>query len=270
MKKAFSFLFYCVQVYLVVVAIMVVGQRSFMYHPSQEAASNPVDYQAEVISYRTADDLKLTSWYRSARDNKPVVVMFHGNAGNISHRIRKLDYFADKGYGFFLAEYRGYGGNEGNPSEDGFYNDARAALNWLIQKRGVDENRVVLYGESIGSGVAMQMALEYKQVKAVVLQAPFTSARDMAAESYPFIKPFAFLTLDAYDNLSKAAHVTMPVLVLHGDTDGVVPVEQGRKLYSALASPKKELKILNGGGHSNLMPLGSLEAIEGFVKALDQ
>ncbi len=259
-------LFYIGEGYLLIVVFMVMMQRHLMYHPSQSFDVNPAMHHIDVITYKTADDLSLTSWYISPKNNMPVFVLFHGNAGNISNRVYKQEFFTKSGYGFLLAEYRGFGNNPGSPSEDGFYNDARAAMNWLIKTQKIDESRIIIYGESIGSGPASQMAVEYKKAKALILEAPFTSATNLASDIYPWLLAVKFLTFDKYDNIDKAAYFSMPVLIVNGDKDSVIPYVHGERLIQAVGSPIKKLVTLKGGNHTDLSDFGALGIMQNFIE----
>jgi len=196
--------------YLMAVFAIMILQRYIMYYPAATWPIKPQAIGAEVVTYTTTDNIKLTNWYIPPKDGKPVIVLFHGNAGNISYRAFKQQYFSQRGYGFLLAEYRGYSNNPGSPSEQGFYNDGRAAMAWLMNDRKIPENQIIVYGESIGSGTASEMAIEYKGIKALVLEAPFTSAENEAGDVYPWLRPFTYLTLDKFDNIAKAPSFRCP------------------------------------------------------------
>lgn len=253
--------------YLIAVATVVCLQRQIIYVPSSSWSVNPHDHQIETVSYLTADKVSLTSWYVPPQRNMPVIVMFHGNAGNISGRVHKQRFFAGLGYGFLLAEYRGYGRNDGYPTEAGLYTDARAAIAWLLEKQGIDESRIIIYGESIGTGVASQMALEFKGARSLILEAPFTRFPALVKDIHPWLGPFAYLTLDQYDNLSKAPYFRMPVLIVSGDQDSVIPYRHSEVLLEEIGASLKKLVILKGGDHNDLTQFGLLDTIAGFLGA---
>lgn len=244
--------FYVIAGYALLVAVMYVMQRHLQYFPHREypgtPASNGVPEMREV-RVKTEDGIDLLGWFAppEAKDGK-IIVFFHGNAGNLSHRAEKARLFIDHGYGVYLAEYRGFGGNRGSSSEQGLYRDARAALGWL-EGEGYSPGQFVLYGESIGSGVAVQMAFE-TQPKWLVLEAPFTTAADVAKISY-FWLPVDLLLKDKYDNLSKIGQIKSALLIVHGDEDHVIPLFLAQKLYEAARHPK-EFATVNGGGHADL------------------
>lgn len=229
-------------------------QRQLMYLPATERADPAANGLAEMQAVRltTDDGLALTGWYRAAAAERPTVVFFQGNAGHIGHRGYKVRPFLDAGFGLLLVGYRGYGGNPGAPSEQGLYADGRAALAFL-KDAGVPAKRWVLYGESLGSGVAVQLAhaqAATDPVGAVVLEAPFTSMAAVAQHHYPFV-PALWLVKDRYESLDKIAAIKAPLLVIHGERDDVVPVTFGRTLFAAAREPK-ESHWISRGGHNDL------------------
>jgi|AntRauTorcE11897_2_1112592.scaffolds.fasta_scaffold01249_7 hypothetical protein len=268
-KDILAAILYILKAYVLAAAVIILLQRFFLYQPMDDWATTPDQYGAQTVSYRTADGIGLTSWFCPPKQNSnnPVLVMFHGNAGNISHRAYKQNFFCKQGFGFLLAEYRGYGGNEGSPSETGLYSDARAALKWLGSQQGIETSEIILYGESVGSGVATQMALENQEIKALILEAPFTSVPDAMGDVLPWLKPFGFMVLDKYHNLSKAPYLEMPVFILHGNQDSVIPHHHGQSLYEKISAPK-DIKIFDGGGHNNLVDYGLLPEIQTFIDQL--
>ena len=167
------------------------------------------------------------------------------------------------GYGVLLAEYRGYGGNPGGPSEQGFYADGRAYIDWL--KREKKPEKIVIYGESIGSGTAVQMATEY-DVSGLVLETPFTSLVDIAAAQYFFV-PVRYLLQDRFDNIGKITKVKAPKLVLHGLKDGTIPYASGRSLFDAAPEPKNFVDFPDGG-HNNLYDFAAADYVIEFLNRI--
>lgn len=253
--------------YVLLVVVLAATQRDIIYHPSKQTAE-PADAGLDEmvpVPVRAADGVVVTGWYAPpGNPQRPTVVLFHGNGGAIVHRARKARHFLNLGYGMFLAEYRGYGANPGRPSEDGLYADARAVLTWLAA-RGVPGSRLVLYGESLGSGVAVQMATEH-EVAALVLEAPFTRLPALAPPYIP--EPLAeVLMADRYDNLAKIGSLAVPVLVAHGEDDIVVPVGMGRALLAAAASsPVAEGVFPPMAGHHNIWELAAEAAVPDFLQ----
>ncbi|MDA8230867.1 MAG: alpha/beta hydrolase [Magnetospirillum sp.] len=250
--------------YVLLVGGMAVFQRGMIYFPSPVRGEPAEAGLPEMVSVpvRTADGVLVASWYApSRRPGGATVVLFHGNSGSLAHRAVKARALLDAGFGVLLAGYRGFGGNPGRPSEKGLYADARAALGWL-GVRGVKAPQVALYGESLGTGVAVQMATEYA-VAAVVLEAPYTRLPDLA----PAVVPSGLagmLMVDRFDNLAKIGAVQAPLLIVHGDADDVVPIGLGRRLFDAAATDKEGVFIA-GGGHSDLWQRGIGATVVDFL-----
>ncbi len=240
-------------------------QRRLMYFPSVGKLPTPasVNLKMQVLTIATEDGLNLAAWFAPPlqRDSK-IVVMFHGNAGNIADRRCKASTFIDKGYGLFMCEYRGYGGNPGTPTEAGLYKDARAGIKWLLAQ-GYSPQQLVMYGESLGTGVAVQMAGEFA-ARYVILEAPYSSTLDLAREKYWFV-PVDHLMHDTYDSLAKIAKIKPPLLVVHGDRDATIPIRFAQKLFKAANHPK-EFVTINGGGHSDLYDHKAGEIITAWLE----
>lgn len=265
-----KFLLLAALVYLALAVFFYFTQRSFIYFPDKNLGA-PSDYGVaamDVISVLTDDGLTLKAWYKPpSSPDKPVLLMFHGNAGHIGIRAFKARIFMDQGYGFLLAEYRGYGGNPGRISEEGLYRDGRAYMTWLKNK-GISSSRVVVHGESLGTGVAVQMATEYQDVHAVVLETPYTTLRDVA-QKHMFYLPVKLLMKDRFDNLAKIKNVVAPLLIVHGTADMIVPYQQARRLYEAAGQPKK-LETLSLSGHNNTYVFGAGQKIAAFLAQLEK
>ena len=251
--------------YLLLIAGVAMGQRGMIFHPDT-TRSDPAEADVPEmvpVPLKADDGWPVTGWYAPPRGpNKPTVVFFHGNAGTIASRAFKARALLDAGHGVFLVEYRGYGGTLGRPSEKGLYADGRAVIQWLIG-RGVAASRLVLYGESLGSGVAMEMT-RLIQPMMVVLECPFTSLPDLAPS---FILPglARLLMLDHFDNLSKMAGLTAPLLVVHGEQDETVPVAMGHALLKA-ADTIKDGVFLPTAHHGDLWDHGAGEHVLDFIR----
>ncbi|MCA1908158.1 MAG: alpha/beta hydrolase [Magnetospirillum sp.] len=241
-------------------------QRDMIYHPGREKVA-PADAgvpEMVPVTIRSHDGFMNTGWYGAPRDRfQPTIVYFHGNAGTVAHRAHKARLFLDEGFGVLLVGYRGYGGNPGSPSEEGLYSDARAALGWLIS-RGVPQGQIVLYGESLGTGVAVQMATEHVNVVGVVLEAPYTRLPDLAPV---YVLPgFAeMVMLDRFDNRAKIGQIRSPLLILHGQQDGVVPVDMGRELKER-ARMGVEAHFIAAAGHNDLYSHGAGQLVADFIR----
>lgn len=248
-KKVKKIIFQIILVYLCVLAGLYFLQRKMIFFPDQTTPDISLYSNFDEIPVKTTDGLTITGWHHLADQGKPTLVFLHGNAGHHGHRIHNVESYIEAGFGVLLAGYRGYGGNEGAPSEAGVYNDARAYISQLI-KDGINEKNIILYGQSIGSGVAVQMATEFKNVKALILEAPYTSLPDVAAKTYFFI-PVHLLMKDKFDSLSKIKSVSAPLLIMHGLDDKVIPPAFGQTLYTEANRPK-ELFQLGNHGHNDL------------------
>lgn len=238
--------------YVFIVIVVYFNQRSLQYFPTRTSPGKPEDNnvpEMREVFVETEDGLRLLAWFAPPKNkNGKIVVYYHGNAGHIGYRAGKARHFIDAGYGILLLEYRGFARNAGRPSEEGFYKDGRAALRWL-EGEGYSPAQYVLYGESIGSGVAVEMARAI-QPRYLILEAPFTSAADVAKRSYFFL-PVDLLMKDRYDNIDKIKEITSSLLIVHGDEDEVIHQSQGKKLYEHANHPKEFVSI-NGGHHANL------------------
>lgn len=238
--------------YLAIVGFVYLFQRHLQYHPDQASPGVPAKSAApsmKEVQIKTNDGLMLKAWFVPPKDkNGLLIVYYHGNAGHIGNRATKVHYYLEKGYGFFLVEWRGYGGNPGSPTEAGLYDDARSAVHWL-EKEGYAPGQMAIYGESLGSGPAVQMALEF-QPKILILEAPFNNAYDIGQMKYPWL-PVRWLIKDRYDSDHKIGSIKSNLLIIHGDEDQVVPIELSHKLFERANHPKQYVTI-NGAGHSDL------------------
>jgi hypothetical protein len=266
LRTAFVWLIAALGVYGAIVGLAAVFQRSLQYFPfgtpGQPAALGVPEMRE--IRVRTADGLDLFGWHAPPRAaGAPTVVVFHGNAGNLGMLWFIGRRLIDEGVGVLLAGYRGFEGNPGRPSEQGLYLDGRAALDWL-NARGVADGDVVLYGLSLGSGVASQIATE-RRVAAVIFEAPFTAMADVGAFHYPFL-PVRWMLLDRFETRARVAGVEAPLLVVHGDRDEVIPFAQGAAVFAAAREPKRFVRIA-GGRHNDLWERGAGEAIARFAAA---
>ena len=251
-------------VYGVLVGSLYVFQRHLLYFPGggRPLLGELATFGVREVGVTTADGLSLLSWYLPPRAGHPAIAYFHGNGGHIGYRVERLLRFARQGFGVLMLEYRGYGSNPGTPSEAGFYADGRAALDFL-DREGVAPNRLVLYGESLGSGVAVELAAQH-EIAALILEAPPTSVAEVAQCHFPYV-PAARLVTDRFDSLSRIGKVKAPILVLHGERDRVVPVRYGRTLFNAAPEPK-EGWFAPDAGHEDLARYGGLDVVVAFIE----
>lgn len=255
-------------VYLICLLGLFVVQRSIVFHPPADRADLAAAGAAgllQEVDIRSTGGLALISWWAPPkRPDGRTIIYFHGNAGHRGDRVpRVLPYLAE-GYGILLVGYRGYGGNPGKPTEQGFYADARANLAFL-KAQGVTPDRTILFGESLGTAVAVQMASESKY-RAVVLEAPIASVARSAAVRYPLFALDA-IVLDKFDSLSKIDRIAAPLLVIHGERDRVTLVKFGRMILAAAREPKQGY-FPPEAGHSDLMDHGMPEKVLEFLNGL--
>jgi uncharacterized protein len=223
-------------------------QDRLLYFPTRAIDATPADagLAYEEVRLRAADGVELQAWFVPAADPRGTVLFFHGNAGNLSHRVPTLRFFHRLGYGTLLPSYRGYAGSGGSPSERGLYLDAEAAWRYLVEERGVPPAEVVLFGRSLGGAVAAWLATEHAP-GALVLESTFTSVPELAAEHYPFL-PVRLLARSHFPTERRLPGVRAPVLVVHSRADEVIPFHHSRRLWEAAPEPKSFLEI--SGGHN--------------------
>lgn len=236
--------------YLSVLVFFFIAQRHILFVPTHTytpLAQAYANRTFQEISVRTDDGVDLKAWYAPPAGKPCTIVFFHGNGDSLLTSSKIADPYIAAGYGFLVVEYRGYSGLQGSPSEAGLYQDASADLRGL-EARGVDEHHIILYGHSLGTGVAIEMATEIHP-DGVMLLAPYLSIPKAAQSQYPFL-PAELLALDRFNNEEKIGLVHAPLLIANGDQDGVIPPSQGRKLY-ARANEPKEFHSLAGRGHND-------------------
>lgn len=254
--------------YLALLALVYFKQSSLVFLPqfdrSFRASPADVGLAFAPLKLTTADGETLDGWFVPARPQETargLVLFFHGNAGNIGHRLDYLRMFHDLGLATLIVDYRGYGLSSGTPSEEGTYRDAEAVWRHAAHALGFPAERIVLFGESLGGGVAMQLAAQ-RRPGAVVLASTFTSVPDMGAELYPLL-PIRWLAHIRYDNLKRLPQIACPILVIHSRDDEIVPFAHGRRLFEAARGPKEFLELT--GGHNE----GFVFAREAWVRHLD-
>ena len=248
-------------------AALWVLQDRLIYFPDPAPPPPPAAlglHDVRRMELRTADGVALLAWFQPpARPDAPVVLYLHGNGGNLLHRAGRLMRFRDRGWGVLLVQWRGYGGNAGSPSEAGLIEDARAGLR-ALQEAGVPAARIAVWGESLGTGPALRLAAEQPEaIGALVLESPFTSMLDLARLHYPLL-PSGLLLRDRFDSLSRIGAVRVPMLILQGGADTLVPPEMGRRLAAAASAPV-EVWEAPGAGHNDLGPAGGIEAAAAFL-----
>ena len=251
--------------YIALVCIMYILQRRFIYFPSKIPPSlGRFKGIYKEVQTQTKDQLKLTHWY--ARQGKPHIVVFHGNAGNIESRAYRFQFLLDQGYSVLLVSYRGYGGNPGRPNEKGMISDSTLALEWLLKQEEVSIKDVVFFGESLGSAVAIAIASTF-QIKGLIFDGAFSSAVDVGQSSYFFL-PVRWLMKDPWDSHSRIRKIRTPTLFIHSKRDSVVPFRFSEKLFQAGNEPKKHLWLENSGHNENLEKESVRQYILNFLESL--
>jgi fermentation-respiration switch protein FrsA (DUF1100 family) len=244
--------------YLLVVALVYLFQRKLQYFPAPEAP--PLPKGAEDVRLEAADGTALRAWHWPGPFT---VLVLHGNAGHRGHRLHIAEGLAAKGYGVLLLDYRGYGGSEGSPTEEGLLLDAEAAVRWL-RERGV--GRIAYYGESLGCGVAALLAAR-EPPEAIVLQSGADSLVEVGRKVYPWL-PIGLLMRDRYEAVGAMRRVPCPVLSVHGAEDDLIPWMRGRALFDAAQGPK-EWWLVPGAGHDDVIdvagPVAFFARIDAFL-----
>lgn len=253
LKPLLSFALSLALVWVGVIVLLAVMERRFLYFPLRRLDAAPADYglRSEDLDLEASDGVRLRGWWIRAKGER-VVLLFHGNGGNVSHRLERARLFVDAlGVDLFLVDYRGYGLSEGTPSERGLYRDGLAIYD-AARERGFAPERIVLHGESLGCAVALEVALA-RPASGIVLETPFLSVPALARKHYPFVPTFVIRS--RFDAASKVARVTAPKLFLVAERDEIAPAAQGRALFE-LAPPPKDLFVIPGAGHNDTYSVG--------------
>ena len=223
--------------YFFVLVFLYFYQRNLLYHPNENNYSgDKILVDIKKVKIRTSDNIELLGWYheKNLKDLK-TLIYFHGNAGSLENRIHKLNHFQDMNINFLIIAWRGFSGNNGTPSEQGIYEDGKSAINWIAEKK-VDEKNIILYGESLGTGVATHLA-QNKSYAGIILETPFTSMVHAAKIFYPYV-PVNLILKDKFENYKKIKNINSPILVMHGEADQIVPFSMGKKIYEIANEPK--------------------------------
>ena len=214
-----------------------------LYFPTRVIEQTPavIGLSFDTVTFKTADGLTIAAWYIPAPDARAVLLFCHGNAGNISHRLDSIRIFHDLGLSVLIFDYRGYGGSEGEPTEKGTYLDAEAAWNFLIKEKGIDPARIVIFGRSLGSAVAAELAMRRK-AGALIIESGFTSIPDLGRKYYPYM-PVSLITRFHYATIDKVSSLALPKLFIHSPEDEIIPYDQGVRLFEKASEPKEFLKL---------------------------
>ena len=244
-----------ISIYFFLGAFLFLIQRKILFNvsglpkkPSEYGLNNILELEIPTI-----DGVNLLAWYSKPKINKPTLLYLHGNSFDIGERSYRIQRYIQQGWGILLLAWRGYSGNKGYPSEVNLYKDGEAALSWLKNFTPTNLEDIVLYGESLGSAVAVELATRYA-FKSVVLEAPFTSISDIAQKRYK-IFPVKLLILDNFDNISKINKIFTPILIISGKKDEVIPHSHSQKLFLKANEPKKSV-FIDEARHNNLYDFG--------------
>jgi fermentation-respiration switch protein FrsA (DUF1100 family) len=270
MKTLLSVIFIVILGYGVLLSYVYFFQARLIYFPNigigfGSAVPSDIGLDYEDVVFETSDGVQLHGWYVSADQARGVILFFHGNAGNISHRLDSIEFFHRLGFSVFIIDYRGYGKSEGKTDEQGTYRDAEAAWRHLIEKRGIDPGMIVIFGRSLGASIAAWLASRTSPA-ALILESAFTSAPDLGRHHYRFL-PVRALTRIHYDTQSYIESVSVPTLVVHSADDEIVPFAHGRKLFSLASEPKAFVELQ--GGHNDGFFVSRVRYTEALGKFLD-
>ena len=243
-------------------------EDKFIFHPSATIEHTPrqVGLEFEDVSFSTRDGVRLNGWFIPHRSAQSTLIWFHGNAGNISHRVENIKLLHDKvKVNIFIFDYRGYGRSEGRTSEEGTYLDGEAAIDFVQKQFGTEPKNIILFGRSLGAAVAAEMA-NRSASQGLILESPFVSVREMARIVFPFL-PIGPLLQTRYDVREKIQKIKTPLLVLHGDRDEVVPFTQGKMVFDAAPEPKRFFTIA-GARHNDTYLIGGepyFQQLQSFI-----
>jgi fermentation-respiration switch protein FrsA (DUF1100 family) len=251
--------------YAGLLALMYVFQRAMMYFPdaTRVAPAQAGLPRAAEVTFASSDGEKLVAWYLPPDAGKPLVIYFQGNAEGLAARVGRFTWLTADGTGLLALCYRGYGGSSGTPSEDGLIRDAAAAYGFARER--TPARRIVLFGESLGTAVAVALAAGH-DVAAVIVDAPFTSAAEVGAAAYPFA-PVRWVMKDKFRSDERIGRVSAPLLVMHGEQDRIVPIRFAEKLFALAREPKRFVRFRQGG-HVDLDDFGAAKVVRAFLAGL--
>lgn len=252
-------------IYAGFVALLFLVQRKLMYFPdtARYAPASIGLPQAQEAVLETADGQRIVVWHVAPQGEAPVVIYFQGNGGGLNLRVGRFGELTRGGFGLIAVNYRGYGGSSGQPSEDGLLRDAAAVYAFA---RGLyPAERIAVWGESLGTGVAVALAAEHPVFR-VILESPFTAAVDIAAAAYPFV-PVRWLMRDPFRSDQRVGRIAAPVLILHGTADPVVPLGHGERLFELIRAPKRLIRLAHAG-HNDHDAHGAVDLVKSFLSGV--
>ncbi len=253
--------------YFIIVIWTYFFQRNLLYHPSENNYSgDEILIDIKKITIKTKDNINLLSWYHDKKNKKNKTILFlHGNAGSLENRIHKINHFREMPVNLLIIAWRGFSGNKGSPTEEGLYEDASSAIEWL-KYNGVEEKNIILYGESLGTAVAIEVA-QNKNFAGIILESPFTSMIDAGKDKYPFL-PVRLLLKDKYQSDLKIKNISVPILIMHGKVDNIVPFHMGQKMFD-LANEPKYFYFSEYDDHMMNYDKNLLKNIKSFISSLN-
>lgn len=248
MRMIWSIIGIIVAFYVGLSLLLFLFQSRFIYFPLRQIEATPaiLGLTYEAVQFEAEDGVKLSGWFIPAEEASRIVLFFHGNAGNISHRLESIALFHRLGLSVFIIDYRGYGQSEGSPSESETYLDAAAAWRYLVEERGSEPEQIIIFGRSLGGAVATWLAHNHPP-KALIIESTFTSVPDMGAGQYPFL-PVRLLARIQYNSLERIPQINVPILIVHSPEDEIIPYSHGQQLFQAANEPKTFLQLR--GGHN--------------------
>ena len=267
MNKLVIFFQILLLVYFLVLVYLYFFQRTLIYHPNENNYSNDkLTVSVNEVEIQTKDGITLLGWYheKNLREFK-TLLYFHGNAGSLDNRIYKLNYFKNMDVNFLIIAWRGFSGNKGKPSEKGLYEDGKSTIKFL-KNLGVTEKDIIIYGESLGTGIATEIA-QNRKFGGLILETPFTSMIEAAKNFYPYI-PVGLLLKDKYKNDKKIKNINIPIFVMHGEADQIVPFWMGKKIYEIANQPKYSY-FTKYDDHMMEFDENLVLALNAFIKSLN-
>jgi len=227
---------FAIIIYFLIAATLYYFQRNLLYHPTENNYfGDKLVVSIDKVKIKTNDNIELIGWYHKKNNSYKTILFLHGNAGSLENRIHKINHFKDMNVNFLIFAWRGFNGNKGRPTEKGLYEDARSAVKWLTRKDVLEKN-IIIYGESLGTGVATEIA-QNNNFAGVILESPFTSMIDAGADKYPMF-PIRLLLKDKYESDKKIKNIKSPILIMHGEVDKIVPFWMGKKIFELANEPK--------------------------------
>ena len=252
-------------VYFFIIIFLFFYQRKLLYHPGENNYLDDASLNHKIEKIYIPSDQKLVAWYFKKNPKYKTLLFFHGNAGKIDNRIYKLNELSKLDLNYLIFAYRGFSGNDGKPSEKGLYKDARAVKYWL-NLNNIQDNEIILYGESLGTAIAVDLAKEF-DFSGIILESPFTSMQKLAKIYYPYL-PIKLLLKDKYKTDEKMQSISSSILVMHGKQDKIVPFFMGEKIFDLAKNPKYSF-FVDYDDHMMDFSNNLIDSLDKFIKSLN-